>query len=728
MPAAARRTTALLSLSCALGALVASAAAQDAIVLDTVTLEGAGTAGSTAAGATTLAADSALGVPKQSVTATKGAGSRLASPQAVSVIGQDQLELRNAQSVDEAVRYSSGVQGQKFGNNNRLDWFNIRGFPANEDGLYLDGLALFSTAFATWQVDPVLLERVEVLKGPASVLYGGSSPGGLVNLVSKRPTRTAQGSVEVGVNEYGQAYTALDSSGPLDDDAIWSYRLNAKLFGGDFYADEGDEFRGLIAPSFTYAPDAETSFTLYGSYQRDDSNNVPGFLPYVGTVVPASFGKIDRKLFTSDTTIDSFERDQSMIGYEFEHSFNETFTVRQKARYAHLDSTYSVAYGNGYVAPGGSQLARIHFRTDPVADTVTVDNQLEALFATGAADHKLLAGLDYRYHKLDQRQAVSDWAGPGGLGTPLSLLNPNYGIGQPKLTTPYIDNAQTLNQTGLYLQDQVTIDKLVVTLNGRYDFLDLELDNRTALSKDADSDEGAFSGRAGVAYLFDNGITPYATYSRFFTPVLGLDAKGTPFESGDGEQYEAGIKYQPTGFDGFFTASVFDLTRGNVLTNDVVGNNPFQQVQTGEIQSKGFEFEGTVGLGSGVSLIAAYTDFDLEVTESSDVDLGKVPVAIPERFTSLWLDYAFQSDALTGLRLGGGLRWNGESYADKANTLAVPDYTVVDASISYEKDNWKGQLNASNLFDKKAVASCQDANSCFYADARKVTASLTYSW
>ena len=719
MPAA--RRTQILLVSCALGALLVPAAAQDAIVLDTVTLQGAGTSANG-----TLSADSALVVPKQSVTATKGAGSRLASPQPVSVIGRDQLELRNVQSVDEATRYASGVQGQKFGNNNRLDWFNIRGFPANEDGLYLDGLALFSTAFATWQVDPVLLERVEVLKGPASVLYGGSSPGGLINLVSKRPTETPQGSVEVGVNEYGQVYTALDSSGPLDD--VWSYRLNAKLFGGDFYADEGDEFRGLIAPTITYAPDAETSFTLYGSYQRDDSNNVPGFLPYVGTVVPASYGTIDRKLFTSDTTIDSFERDQSMIGYEFEHSFNDSITVRQKARYAHLDSTYSVAYGNGYVAPGGSQLARIHFRTDPVADTVTVDNQVEALFATGAAEHKLLAGLDYRYYKLDQQQAVSDFAGPGGLGTPLDLRNPNYGIGQPPLTTPYIDNAQTLNQTGLYLQDQVKLDKLVVTLNGRYDFLDVELDNRTAFGTDADSDEGAFSGRAGVAYLFDNGITPYASYSRFFTPVLGLDAKGTPFESGDGEQYEAGIKYQPTGFDGFFTASVFDLTRGNVLTNDVVGNNPFQQVQTGEIQSKGFELEGTVGLGNGFSLLAAYTNFDLEVTQSRDVDLGKVPVAIPEQFASLWVDYAFQSDALTGLRLGGGLRWNGESYADKANTLAVPDYTVVDASISYEKDNWKGQLNASNLFDKKAVASCQDANSCFYADARKVTASLTYSW
>jgi iron complex outermembrane receptor protein len=721
MPSAARSCKTLLLVSCALSALASAAAGQDGIVLDTVTLEGGA-----ADDRGSVAADSTLVVPKQSVSSTKGAGSRLASPQPVSVVGREQLDVRNVQSVDEATRYSSGVQGQKFGNNNRLDWFNIRGFPANEDGLYLDGLALFSTAFATWQVDPVLLDRVEILKGPASVLYGGSSPGGLVNLISKRPTTTKQGSVEVGVNEYGQVYSDLDSGGPLDDEGVWTYRLNARLFGGDFYADEGDEFRGLIAPQITWAPDAATSLTVYGSYQRDDSNNVPGFLPYVGTVRNAAFGKIDRDLFTSDTTVDEFIRDQTMIGYEFEHSFNETFTVRQKARYAHLESDYELAYGNGYVTPGGSELARIHFRTDPVADTFTIDNQVEADFATGIIAHKVLAGLDYRYYALDQSQAVSPFDGPGGLGSPLDVLDPDYNAGQPALGAPYIDNTQTLNQTGLYLQDQMTADKLVVSLNARYDFLDTKLDSR--IGADADSDEGAFSGRAGLAYLFDNGITPYASYSRFFTPVLGLDAGGSPFESGDGDQYEAGVKYQPTGFDGFFTASVFDLTRSNVLTNDVIGGNPFQQVQTGEIESQGFEFEGNVGLGNGFSLLAAYTNFDLEVTESSDVDLGKVPVAIPEQFASLWLDYAFQSDALTGLRLGGGIRWNGDSYADKANTLEVPDYTVVDASISYEKNSWKGQINASNLFDKKAVASCQDANSCFYTEPRKITASLKYSW
>lgn len=710
---------------CALaGAGAAFAQTAEPIVLDTVTLEGAGGAGPAGPGA----ASSGVTTPAGATSATKGAGSQRGTPQVVSVVGRDQLDQRDAATVDEATRYSAGIQGQKFGSNNRLDWFNIRGFPAETDGLYLDGLALFSTAFASWRIDPVALDRVEVLRGPASVLYGGSSPGGIVNLVSKRPTKTRQGEVEVGVNAFGQGYVSLDSGGPLDDRAIWSYRLNAKLFGGDQYADEGDEFEGVVAPSINWSPDGDTSLTVYGYYQRDDANNTPGFLPYVGTVVPAAYGRISRELFTSDPGVDTFERDQAMIGYAFEHRIDETFTVRQNARYAHLDTTYQLVYGNGYATGSQTELSRIFFRTTPEADNASLDTQIEARFATGEIDHVALAGVDYRYYSIDDVQAVPSFL-LGPLGTSLDVLNPVYGLAQPPLATPYIDNVQTLNQTGFYLQDQMTHDRLVVTLNGRYDVLDNDLDDRTAGSSDTSSDEGAFSGRAGAAYLFDNGITPYVSYSRFFTPVLGVnvDTKA-PFESGDGDQYEVGVKYQPADLDAVFTASLFDLTRRNVLTLDVAGGRAFTNVQTGEIRSKGVEFEAQIDLGNGFSLLAAFTAMDLEVTRSSGVDLGKVPTATPEEFGSLWLDYTVQSGSAEGLRVGAGVRFVGDSYADLANTFEVPDHTVVDAAIAYERPTWRAQLNASNLFDTRTVQCGPNASSCFYGDPRKVSASLAYKF
>jgi iron complex outermembrane receptor protein len=704
-----------------LQASIALAQSGQPIVLETVTLEG-GAGGAGGGGATTGVASSGVTTPAGAVSATKGAGNPRATPQVVSVVGRDQLEKRDVQTVDEATRYSAGIQGQKYGSNNRLDWFNIRGFPAEADGLFLDGLALFSTAFASWRIDPVALDRVEVLRGPASVLYGGSSPGGIVNLVSKRPTKTRQGEIEAGVNEFGQGYVSLDSGGPLDDQALWSYRLNAKIFGGDQYAEEGDEFEGVVAPSINWSPDGDTSLTVYGYYQNDDSNNTPGFLPYVGTVRPASYGRIERDFFSSEPGVDTFERDQAMIGYEFEHTFNETFTVRQNTRYSHLDSTYRAVYGFGYAPGSTTDINRIDFLTTPEADAFNVDTQGEARFATGEIDHVLLAGIDYRFYELSDNQAV------GGQSR-INVVRPIYGLNIAPIGSPYIDNTQTLNQTGLYLQDQMTYDKLVVTLNGRYDFLDTELDNRIAGQKDASSDEGAFSGRAGAAYLFDNGITPYVSYSRFFTPVLGLDADtNQPFDSGDGDQYEVGIKYQPSDLDMVLTASLFDLTRRNTLTRDVRGGRPFTDVQTGEIQSQGVEFEANVGLGNGFSMLAAFTAMDIDVTKSSGADLGKVPTATPEEFGSLWLDYTVQSGAAEGLRVGAGVRYVGDSWADRANTFKVPDYTVVDAAVSYETPSWRGQLNASNLFDKRTVQCGPDENSCFYGDARKVSASLAYKF
>ncbi len=720
----------LLSAAC-FGSLIAQdAAAQSggSIILDTVVVDGGGEAGAgrtgtSAASPATGQRSSGVTTPAGATTALKGAGSQRAAPQVVSVIGRDQIEERNVQSVDEATRYSAGVLGQKFGANNRLDWFNIRGFPAETDGLFLDGLGLFSTAFASWRIDPVTLDRIEVLRGPASVLYGGTSPGGIVNLVSKRPSTDPGGEIEVGVNEWGQGYTSLDATGPLDADKVWSYRLDAKIFGGDNFADEGDTFEGVVAPSINWSPDADTSFTLYGYYQRDDSNNTPGFLPYVGTVEPAPYGRISRKLFTSSLDVDEFERDQAMIGYEFEHRFDETFTVRQNARYAHLDSTYQVVYGFGYAFGGApTEIGRLNFRTTPEADTVTIDTQGEARFETGPVSHVAIAGVDYRWFRIDDDQAFS-------FGTNLDVLDPDYDAVQPPVGAPYIDNKQTLNQTGLYLQDQMTWDKLVVTLNARYDFLDTELDNRLPGGLDNDGDEGQLSGRAGAAYLFDNGITPYVSYSTFFTPVLGVDADtGKPFEAGDGEQIEGGVKWEPQSFDGTFTASLFDIKRRNVLTRDVVGGRPFVDVQTGEIRSRGVELEANLNLGYGFSLLGAYTDMDLEVTESSGLDLGKVPPATPEEFASLWLGYEVQSGAAKGLKLGAGVRHVGKSYADRANDFEVPDYTLVDAAVSYETDSWRATVAADNLFDKRTVSCGPDENSCFYGDARKVSASLAYKF
>ncbi|MEF2551626.1 TonB-dependent siderophore receptor [Aurantimonas sp. A2-1-M11] len=716
--------------------LVQGAQAQenDVVALDAVVVAGetVGTDAGSPAGNGAAASEVEDGyVATRASTAVKGVASRLETPQNVSVVGEGQLQDQGVHTVDEATRYSSGIRSQQFGANNRVDWFTIRGFAAEQDGLFLDGLSLFSTAFASWRIDPAVLDRVEILKGPASVLYGGTSPGGLVNLVSKKPVIEPLFSLTAGINDDGQAYSAIDMGGRLTEDGSLSYRWNSVILDGDTYADIAEEFKGVVAPSLTWAPDADTTLTVLGYYQSEDSNNLPGFLPYEGTVRPASFGRIDRELFTSDPSVDEYSRDQAMIGYEFEHRFNEAFTVRQNLRYAHTESTYDYVYPFGYaddlsglngLAGGTSdQLARLHFRTTPDADSFNVDTQLESTFATGPLDHTLLVGLDYRYYEIDDLQGTST------LYSPLSVIDPVYGINIGPIDNIYVDNTQTLTQTGFYAQDQIRFGQLVVTLNGRADIIETQLDSN--LGADAEASDTYFSGRAGAAYVFDNGIAPYVSYSRFVTPVLGVDPDTQlPFEQGEGKQYEVGVKYQPTGFDSFVTASLFDLTRGNVLVNDVAGGRAFTQIQVGEIRSRGIELEGTLALTDGLSAIASYTAYDIDVTETSDINQGLTPVAIPEEFASLWLDYKVQSGWLKGLGLGGGVRWTGKSYANLANSLVVPDFTVFDAAVSYERGNWRGQVNVANLTDKRYVASCNGDTSCFYGDPRKVTASLTYTW
>ena len=261
---------------------------------------------------------------------------------------------------------------------------------------------------------------------------------------------------------------------------------------------------------------------------------------------------------------------------------------------------------------------------------------------------------------------------------------------------------------------------------GRHDWASIETVDHLA-GVDDTQDDRAFSERLGAVYQFDFGIAPYASYSTSFLPIVGTDAAGNPFDPEKGEQYEAGIKFQPPGWNSFVTVSAFDLTQENVLTTDPE-DDQFQK-QTGEVRSRGIEVEGVASLASGLDLIAAYAYTDAEITKSNDGVEGNTPYGIPRHRASLWADYTLQSGRLTGVGVGAGLRYVGETFGDDANTFEVPDYVVVDAAIHYERKNLSFALNATNLFDNKYVASCFDAAAgCFYGEPLEVVGRVTYRW
>ena len=644
-------------------------------------------------------------------------------PQSVSVIGRDEMDDRGVTKVDEALRYVPGVFAQPFGPDSDTNWMFIRGFQATATGTYQDGLQNFSYGFGGFYTDSFNIERIEVLRGASSVLYGGSNPGGLVNYVSKRPTGERLRYMELGIDDAGTAFTGIDVGDTAGDD--FAYRITGKIQGGDGQTDFAEGFRGTVSPSITWTPNDRNTITFLANYTFiDETHNGGGFLPYVGTVVDAPFGKIDPDANFTEPDLDKYVRRQYSAGYEFTHTADDDLTFRQNFRYGHSElhevSLYAYGYAGFSATPtdAANSLQRINFEHDTTVDTVLLDNQLEKKFSTGPVAHTLLGGVDYKYYAMDQTQL-------SGSATTISATDPQYGAEQGARSA-YIDQQLTMHQLGLYAQDQLRFgDGWLVTLNGRYD----RVRNYAEGTPAYDGNDGQLSGRVGLAYTFAGGVTPYASYSTFFNPVLGVSAAtGAAFQPESGHQYEVGLKYAPTWIDGLFTVALFDLTRQNVVTGSGV-----TETQIGEVNSQGFEAEARVNVTKNLKATGAFTLLDLDITKDADSSIvGKQPYIVPERMASLAVDYTFDHEdvggVLKGVTVGGGVRYVGSSWADNANTLKVPSATVYDAKIGYAEDNWGVDLNVDNLFDKTYVASCQTEFSCGYAEGRTAMVKFHMNW
>jgi iron complex outermembrane receptor protein len=650
------------------------------------------------------------------------AGSKLAVavtrvPQSVSVISRKELDkLPGTAKLDETLRYSAGVSTGTYGTDADTDWYFIRGFQAEQTGMFLDNLSLYQTGFGTFMVDPFLLESVEVLKGPASVLYGGANVGGIVNMVSKRPTGERFLRTQTGINNFGNAYVGLDGGDVLaDGDLAW--RLTGKLSGGGWETKNARDLRGVVQGSATWSPSEETALTVYGSYQNVDLDHTStGFLPYIGTVVDApGIGRIPRNLNYGEPAIDVYQRQQFTVGYELEQDINADWTVRQNARYAAVDLNEDYVYASGFSNLVGSQLVRDRWAHHTKAGILTVDTQLEGQFATGPVDQTLLLGMDYKNYRHESATYYG-----GNVGN-LDIFNPVYGIPYTPVTLAP-GAVTTMNQLGLYAQDQLALDNWILTLNGRYDLARTELAGTAPSTRQ----EGHFTGRAGLGYEFDNGLTPYVSYATSFNPSLATTVTDQLLKSETGAQWEAGIKYEPTFMDGVITASVFNIDRNDVAAPDPVTS--WKSVPLGKVNVKGAELEALVNVQD-FAIRGALTYLDAEVVNSTNAALiGKTPVQVPTLTASLGVEYSFADGTLDGLTLGAGMRVLGESWADNTNTSKLPTTTLFDASLRYEKDDWGVSLNVSNILDTAYVASCQTLTSCGYGAGRTASLSLHKSW
>ncbi|WP_172822998.1 TonB-dependent siderophore receptor [Granulibacter bethesdensis] len=655
-------------------------------------------------------------VAESTETATKTDTPLLETLQSVSVVTADSISARAAQSVSEALRYTSGMQAEAYGNDPRLDWIRIRGFDANTGGIYLNGMRFPSGVY-----EPYGLERIDVLKGPASVLYGQTPPGGLVNLVSKRPTSTPLHELKLLGGSFGRIQGQADMSDNVPGtDGKWSYRITALVRDAGTQVDEVRNDRVFVAPTLTWHPDADTTVTLLTHYQRDHTAGTQ-FLPASGTVLPNPYGKISSTLFSGSPGFDKYDRIVYSGGYAAEHRFNDVWTVRQNLRYTHTDLTWSQAYGLGLQADQKT-LNRLAFTQNTATDLFTLDNQAQAKFGTGFVAHTVLAGVDYSLLNYSQYFASA-------MGTPINLFAPVYTI-QPPLGAGTVTNQDT-SQTGIYLQDQMKLwNRLLFTAALRHDWLQSDT---TRASQSQSQPDGAFTYRVGLGYLTPFGLMPFVSHATSFQPILGTNLYGDPFKPSRGKQTEIGLKYQPQNHTSFITASAFDITQSNVQTPDP--NNAANTIQTGEIRVRGFEVEANASLASGLNLTGSYTYLDPVITKANDGTQGNEPTGVPRNTASLWMDYSFQKDgsvaALAGLGFGGGVRYVGSNPAGNANVFRVPSVTLFDAVVHYDFGQdmrWRFAINASNLFDRTYVASCGGMTSCFYGMRRTVFASVQLRW
>lgn len=641
-------------------------------------------------------------------TALKVEAPLVETPRAVSVVNEEELEKRNVQSLDETLRYRAGVLSGQYGADNNTDWFKIRGF---DQSTYQDGLRIYREGFYQWLPEPYGLERVEVFKGPSSILYGEAPPGGLINAVSKRPTREQRGRVDFGMGTRGYHRVGVDTSGPINDSDNIQYRLVGLYKSRDGDLDYTDNDRYYIAPSLNIDISPDTSLTLLGSFQHDDGVPTNPFKLAYGTVQDTPFGKVDPQTNYSEPSYDRDRRKQSALGYELEHALDDTWTFEQNLRYSHLDMDLRSSYV--LARSGERQGTRGLVLRDGTTESWTVDNQLTGRWSTPRTENTLLIGLDYQDLKIRGKEADLN-----SFGAPIDLFDPQYGNFDPVSESDIVDRRIDTRQTGLYVQNQFRFDDRWVLLGGlRYDKAKTDNVNRTTeVTQRSNDDEFSFSG--GLMYLADNGLSPYLSYTESFDPVGRNTAEGELYEPRKGRQWEAGLKYAPDDWDGYATLAVYDLEESNTLITAPAGF----QIQAGKRESKGVELETVGYLTDQLQLTATYSYTHAEVDRATDERNVRASL-IPRHQASLWLDYAF-SGPMDGFSLGGGARYVGKSVDDE---ITVPDYTVFDASASYDiTEQWRAQINVTNLTDKEYVASCDYW--CYYGESRGVIGNLSYRW
>lgn len=749
-------------------------------------------------------------VAGDSTTGTKTDTPLKETPQSISVVGAEQIRDQGVQNLQEAFRYTPGVIADPWGYDSRYDSSMIRGTNA---AFFIDGLrTTYGYGYTTSMIEPYSLERAEVLRGPASMLYGQAPVGGIINAISKLPSELPY--TEVGV-EYGSfdfKQVKFDSTGKLTEDGKWLYRVVGLGREAETQVDYVDNDRLMLAPSITYRPTNDTSITFLGNLRKDQSGSTLQFLPQEGTLYPNQvYGRVRRSTFVGEPT-DHYDTEAQSASIIFDHKFSDALSIHHVSRYSHTETDYDSTYGAvitparfGFVnallaalpppyntlsldpstAPflnaGHTEIARARTISYNDTDVFNTDTSLTGKFSTGPIDHKVTGGVDYMRYDYDQRTSgtlIDNLLTSSSVGFPVQsifdMFNPQYGQSGTLISTTggfvLADDipisslpGELQTQTGLYIQDQLEFGPWRAVLGLRQDWVSIDKGPGVTSAAIHENDT-ATTGRAALMYDFSFGLTPYVSYSTSFTPQPGTpvgehmftDYRDTrPAGPLEGEQLEVGFKYQPRGAPFAINAALYELTDKN---QTVQPDFLFQAVQGADVNVRGFEIEAIGKVTPELKILASYTYTDATYdkypelfpypTGISDFMKGKRVDSVPEHMASLWAIYSVNDGLFKGLSFGGGVRYVGASESHGLEidivdlgggnlfpvvgpeiAVKTPSYTLFDAMIAYETDDWRWQLTAQNLEDKYFVTSCGAyRGDCGIGQGRTIITGFTYKF
>jgi iron complex outermembrane receptor protein len=624
----------------------------------------------------------------------------LDTPASVSVITAKEVQQRDAQTTEEVLQYTAGVSTDFYGSDDRFDFFKIRGFDAYT---YRDGLVI-GAPFGGVREEPYAFERIEVLKGANSTTFGVSDPGGAVNYVTKTPKNEKFGEAYISGGAFGTAEIGADFGDNITVDETLSYRLTGKVRVGEGEYDYSRDETQFVMGGLTWRPTDATTLTVV--YDHLSKEGVPGS---GGHPVGSDF---DRDVFFGEPDYNFRGVDRDTLSVMLSHDVGYGLSFSSNARYSNTASDFGYAYISATPTDGSTLASRAFFGNESTRENFVIDGRVQYEASWGMVDSTTLVGLE---HNSSYATNKTYW----GPAPSIDWLNPVY-TGAPG-TVPLIGSTTNDQKTNAaYVQQDLTFDRLTATIGLRNDWMDVDQTNNLTGALTA-AEFSEFTKRGALTYKLTDELAAYVSYAESAVPA------SLSVEPERGEQWEAGIKYQPDAFPALFSAAVYDLTKNNMTrTNPAT----LMQETIGEVRVRGIDLEAKAEVMENLSLTVAYSYMLSDIVENgTGGNEGNELSFVPNHIASLWVDYTLPSNGVIGdMTFGLGARYSGSYFFNDTNTQSAGSSIVFDAAFNYKvQDNTTLQLNVSNIFDEKHVA-YGGFGADFYNPGRTVTATLRQTW